>query len=106
MARYERFEDLPVWQEAERLYGAVLDLLEGSPKGLSYSFRNQIDRASLSVSNFLSAICYSVGGAALYLLFSICYLLFRKCCSGFLNSFVSRTRFSPCRSQSARCWWL
>ena len=51
MARYKRFEDLPVWQEAERLYGAVLDLLEGSPKGLSYGFRNQIDRASLSVSN-------------------------------------------------------
>ena len=50
MARYQRFEDLPVWQEAERLYGAVLDLLEGSPKGLSYGFRNQIDRASLSVS--------------------------------------------------------
>jgi len=51
MARYERFEDLPVWQEAERLYGAVLDLLEGSPRGLSYGFRNQIDRASLAVSN-------------------------------------------------------
>jgi four helix bundle protein len=51
MARYARFEDLPVWQEAERLYGAVLDLLEGSPKGLSHGFRNQIDRASLSVSN-------------------------------------------------------
>ena len=46
-----RFEDLPVWQEAERLYGAVLDLLEGSPKGLSQGFRNQLDRASLSVSN-------------------------------------------------------
>ena len=42
---------MPVWQEAERLYGAVLDLLEGSPKGLSHGFRNQIDRASLSVSN-------------------------------------------------------
>jgi len=51
MARYQRFEDLPVWQEAERLYGAVLDLLEGSPRGLSQGFRNQIDRASLSVSN-------------------------------------------------------
>jgi four helix bundle protein len=51
MARYQRFEDLPVWQEAERLYGAVLDLLEGSPGGLSHGFRNQIDRASLSVSN-------------------------------------------------------
>jgi four helix bundle protein len=31
--------------------GAVLDLLEGSPKGLSHGFRNQIDRASRSVSN-------------------------------------------------------
>jgi 23S rRNA-intervening sequence protein len=51
IARYERFEDLPVWQEAERLYRAVLDLLEGSPNGLSHGFRNQIDRASLSVSN-------------------------------------------------------
>ena len=51
MARYERFEDLPVCQEAERLYGAVLYLLEGSPKGLSHGFRNQIDRASLSLSN-------------------------------------------------------
>ena len=51
MARYQRFEDLPVWQEAERLYGAVLDLLEGSPRGLSHGFRNQLDRASLSVSN-------------------------------------------------------
>jgi four helix bundle protein len=51
MARYERFEDLPVWPEAARLYEAVLDLLEGSPRGLSYGFRNQIDRASLSVSN-------------------------------------------------------
>jgi four helix bundle protein len=51
MARYQRFEELPVWQEAERLYGAVLDLLEGPPTGLSHGFRNQIDRASLSVSN-------------------------------------------------------
>jgi len=51
MAIYKRFEDLPVWQEAERLYGAVLDLLDGSPKGLSHGYRNQLDRASLSVSN-------------------------------------------------------
>jgi four helix bundle protein len=51
MARYQRFEDLPVWQEAERLYGAVLDLLEGSPRGLSQGFCDHLDRASLSVSN-------------------------------------------------------
>jgi hypothetical protein len=28
MAKYEHFEELPVWQEAARLYNAVLDLLE------------------------------------------------------------------------------
>lgn len=50
MARYERFEDLPVWQEAGRLYNAVLDLLE-LPTQLTPGFRNQLDRAALSVSN-------------------------------------------------------
>jgi hypothetical protein len=28
MAKYQRFEELPVWQEAARLYNTVLDLLE------------------------------------------------------------------------------
>ena len=51
MARYERFEDLPVWQEAARLYNAVLDLLEEVNCPLTWGFRNQLDRASLSVSN-------------------------------------------------------
>jgi four helix bundle protein len=51
MPRYERFEDLPVWQEAARLYNVVLDLLEGSTRGLSIGFQNQLDRAALSVSN-------------------------------------------------------
>jgi len=31
MAKYTKFEELPVWQEAARLYNLVLDLLE-SPK--------------------------------------------------------------------------
>jgi four helix bundle protein len=51
MAKYERFEDLPVWQEAARLYNAVLDLFEMSGVPLSPGFRNQLDRAALSVSN-------------------------------------------------------
>ena len=51
MAKYERFEDLPVWQEAARLYNAVLDLFEMNGVPLSPAFRNQIDRAALSVSN-------------------------------------------------------
>lgn len=51
MAKYEKFEDLPVWQEAARLYNLVLDLLEAPNLPLSPGFRNQLDRAALSVSN-------------------------------------------------------
>ena len=51
MPKYEKFEDLPVWREAARLYNRVLDLLEEPGVPLSSGFRNQLDRASLSVSN-------------------------------------------------------
>ena len=48
---YERFEDLPVWQKAADLYEAVEDLLENEAIKLSRGFRDQLDRAALSVSN-------------------------------------------------------
>jgi four helix bundle protein len=51
MPCYEKFEDLPVWQEAARLYNRVLDLLEEPGVPLTPGFRNQLDRAALSVSN-------------------------------------------------------
>src|SRR3989442_14724198 len=51
MAKYQHFEELPVWQEAARLYNAVLDLLEEPGVPLTPGFRNQLDRSSLSVSN-------------------------------------------------------
>jgi four helix bundle protein len=51
MAKYQHFEELPVWQEAVRLYNAVLDLLEEPGVPLTPGFRNQLDRAALSVSN-------------------------------------------------------
>ncbi len=51
MPKYERFEDLPVWQEAARLYNRVLDLLEEPNLPLTSGCRNQLDRAALSVSN-------------------------------------------------------
>lgn len=47
---YERFEDLPVWQQAVNLYELVSKFLE-STKGISSSFKNQLERAALSVSN-------------------------------------------------------
>ena len=51
MAKYQTFEELPVWREAARLYNRVLDLLEEPNLPLSSGFRNQLDRAALSVSN-------------------------------------------------------
>lgn len=51
MPKYTKFEELPVWQEAARLYNHVLDLLEIPSVPFSPGFRNQLDRAALSVSN-------------------------------------------------------
>jgi four helix bundle protein len=51
MSKYRRFEDLPVWQEAARLYSRALDLLEQPDVPLTSGFRNQLDRAALSVPN-------------------------------------------------------
>jgi four helix bundle protein len=51
MPTYERFEDLPVWQSAARLYDRTDDFLALAPPRLSRSFRDQLERAVLSVSN-------------------------------------------------------
>ena len=51
MTYYYRFEDLPVWQEAARLYESTEDLLENESFPASRGFRDQLDRAALSVSN-------------------------------------------------------
>ena len=51
MAKYIKFEELPVWKEAARLYNRVLDLLEEPGVPLAPGFRNQLDRVALSVSN-------------------------------------------------------
>ena len=48
---YKRFEDLPVWQKAADLYETTEDLLENESFPASRGFRDQLDRAALSVSN-------------------------------------------------------
>ncbi|MFO1477691.1 MAG: four helix bundle protein [Verrucomicrobiota bacterium] len=48
---YQRFEDLPVWQKAETLFGQTDELLQRAPPRLRASFRDQLERAVLSVSN-------------------------------------------------------
>jgi four helix bundle protein len=48
---YRRFEDLPVWQEAAQLYEDVDKLLATALPRVSRSFADQLERATLSVSN-------------------------------------------------------
>ena len=48
---YERFEDLPVWQTAAKLYEHTEELLEHERFKATRGFRDQLDRAALSVSN-------------------------------------------------------
>ncbi len=51
MGKYQNFEELPVWQEAKRLYNAVLDLVELPKSPLTPAFREQLDRTAFAVSN-------------------------------------------------------
>jgi four helix bundle protein len=48
---YQRFEDLPVWQEAIRLAEKVYTLTEDAAFQKQYSLRDQLERATVSVSN-------------------------------------------------------
>lgn len=48
---YQRFEDLPVWQTAGDLYEATETLLADEAFPATRGFRDQLDRAALSVSN-------------------------------------------------------
>jgi four helix bundle protein len=48
---YGKFEELPVWQTAMQLAGAVFDLTESGRLSGHAGLRDQLERASLSVSN-------------------------------------------------------
>jgi four helix bundle protein len=48
---YQRFEDLPVWEEAIRLAEGCEDFLEAAGRRISRGKQDQLDRCSMSVSN-------------------------------------------------------
>src|SRR5258708_10595241 len=94
MSKYTRFEDLPVWQEAAQLYCSVLDLLEESNDSFSIGFRNQLDRASLSVSNNIAEGFERMSTAEL-----LTFLEFARGSAGEVRSMVAvirpRNKLSP-----------
>ncbi len=48
---YQRFEDLPVWKAAIEFAGRIYGLTEASPFKGRFSLRDQIERATVSISN-------------------------------------------------------
>lgn len=48
---YERFEDLPVWKSAIELAVKIYEFTEKPLFRRRYSLRDQIERATLSISN-------------------------------------------------------
>ena len=48
---YQRFEDLPVWNDAIALAEGCEDFIMAAKDRITWSKRDQLDRASLSVSN-------------------------------------------------------
>jgi four helix bundle protein len=48
---YKSFEELPVWRQAAELFERTYDFLEQAPPRLRATFRDQLERAVLSVSN-------------------------------------------------------
>lgn len=51
MPTYQRFEEVPVWRTAADLYDRTDDFIDRAPPRLRHSFRDQLERAALSVSN-------------------------------------------------------
>jgi four helix bundle protein len=51
MATYRRFEELPVWRSAAELFDRTDDFIDHAPPRMRHSFRDQLERAALSVSN-------------------------------------------------------
>ena len=49
--RYQRFEDLPVWNEAITLAVKIYELTASQTFTSRYSLRDQLERAAVSVSN-------------------------------------------------------
>jgi len=109
MATYKRFEELPVWQEAIRLADGIYDFTETQRQRMSYSLRDQIERASLSVSNNIAegfergttneliAFLYISRGSAGEVRSMLCFLERRK---GFADL---KSQISNLKSIAERC---
>ena len=106
---YSRFEELPIWQEAIKLAEGVYDMTESKGWPGSFSLRDQLERAALSVSNNVAegfergttnellAFLYIARGSAGEVRSMLCFLERRN---GFANL---KSQISDLKSSAESC---
>jgi four helix bundle protein len=116
MPTYQRFEELPVWQAAADLYDRVDDFLSVAPPRLSRSFRDQLERAALSVSNNIAegfergttnellAFLYIARGSAGEVRSMLCYFERRPQLSKFKSEISNLKSLAESCSRQLRAW--
>jgi len=113
---YSRFEELPVWQEAIFLAEDVYNMTESREWSGSRSFRDQLERAALSVSNNIAegfergttnellAFLYIARGSAGEVRSMLCLLERRKGYDDFKSQISNLKSLAESCSRQLRAW--
>jgi four helix bundle protein len=113
---YQRFEHLPVWQEAIKLAGEVYDSTEKPDFKCSHSLRDQLERAALSVSNNIAegfergttkellAFLYIARGSAGEVRSMLCFMERRKSFQHFKSQISNLKLAAESCSRQLRAW--
>tara|TARA_R100000027_G_scaffold67108_2_gene64659 strand:- start:2527 stop:3069 length:543 start_codon:yes stop_codon:yes gene_type:complete len=116
MATYERFEDLPVWQKAIQLAEGCEEFIIDAKDKITWSKRDQIDRASLSVSNNIAegfergttnellAFIYIARGSAGEVRSMLCFFERRPALREFKSQISSLKAIAESCSRQLRAW--
>ena len=113
---YDRFESLPVWQEAIRLAEGCEDFLMAAKDKITFSKRDQLDRASLSVSNNIAegfergttnellAFLYIARGSAGEVRSMLCFFERRPALANFKSQISHLKSIAESCSRQIRAW--
>jgi four helix bundle protein len=113
---YDRFEALPVWNDAIRLAEGCEDFLIDAKDRITYSKRDQLDRCSLSVSNNIAegfergstnellAFLYIARGSAGEVRSMLLYFERRPALAGFVPEITRLKALAESCSRQLRAW--
>lgn len=116
MPTFQRFEELPVWQEAIRLAEGCEEFITAAKDHITWSKRDQLDRASLSVSNNIAegfergttnellAFLYIARGSAGEVRSMLCFFERRPALRNFKPQISNLKSFAESCSRQLRAW--